>query len=428
VKDGQPRFIPFRRADLVDMLGAQGRLPAQDGDRFAAFARVLGATFHVEFRSRLEALKDAYAPFAHDPDTRTVRSHSETERKDCLERLVDDLRSLLEDANFRSVDRQELERAFEEESLLALRVEVDFDAFEHILCFRRGQTQREDELSRWFGLRKRTVTFTNYEKVLVLVNFRDADHFVARGEDPEGLSFEPGSTIIKLFQDVPQADIELLLPSAQVRMRLTDKLLIGVPALVSGVLVLATKLLTTLGLLIVLLGFWLGLGDERVELDQTTLVTLGAGLGALGGYLSRQFNKFKKRKLEFMNTLARSLYFRNLDNDAGVFHHLLDAAEEEEVKEALLAWYFLRAADRPLSPRELDGAVERWFADDWSCRLDFEVNDGVAKLRRLGLVEEPGEGRLAAVPVDEAMRRLDERWDRFFHYDDPTTGTEEGEG
>jgi hypothetical protein len=123
-----------------------------------------------------------------------------------------------------------------------------------------------------------------------------------------------------------------------------------------------------------------------------------------------------------MNTLARNLYFRNLDNDAGVFHNLLDAAEEAEVKETLLGWFFLRTTDRPLSPHELDHAVEHWFAQRWDCRLNFEVDDCVAKLRRLGLVEEADGGRLTAVPLAEALRRLDERWDRCFEYNDATSG------
>ena len=412
------RFIPFRRADLVDMLSAENRLARSERDDFPAFARLLGATFHYEFRDRLEALKDAYAPFAHDPDTRTVRAWSDSEKEVALDRLVADLSSLLEDANFRAISDEDLRRAFEDESLLRLRVQVDFDGFEHLLFFRRGETQREEELKKWFGLRKRTVTFTNYEKVLMLVTFKGDEHFAQRGQDPEELPFRPGSTIIKLFQDVPRADLEMLFPNAEVRMRPVDKLLIGVPAVVSGIIVLATKLLGTLALLFVLLGFWLGLGEERVELDQATLLTLAAGLGALAGYLSRQFNKFKNRKLEFMNTLAHSLYFRNLDNDAGVFHHLLDSAEEEEVKEALLGWYFLRTAEGSLSVRELDDAVEEWFAQRWDCRLDFEVNDGLAKLRRLGLVAEAPDGALTAVPIGEALRRLDERWDRFFTYGD----------
>ena len=396
------------------MLVAEGALAAEERDRFPAFANRLSALFHLEFHARLEALKDAYAPLARDPDTRTVRAFEDRERAAARRRLAVELRRLLDAANFEPVDRDELRRAFDEESLLELRLEVDFDDFDDVLVFRRGATLREEELTRWLGLRKRTVAFTNYEKVLLFVTYKDTEELAARGRTGEDLPFEPGSTVIKLFQNVPRADLEMLFPNAEVRMRSLDKLLIGVPALISGVLVLATKLLATLGLLLLLVGFWLGLRDEPVELDEATLVTLGAGLGALAGYLSRQFSKFKNRKLEFMNTLAHHLYFRNLDNDAGVFHHLLDSAEESEVKEALLGWHFLRVASRPLTISELERTIEAWFAASRGCRLNFEVDDSVAKLQRLRLVEQRDGDRLAAVPIDVAIRRLEERWTGAF--------------
>ena len=106
---------------------------------------------------------------------------------------------------------------------------------------------------------------------------------------------------------------------------------------------IATKLITSL-VRSLLLAFWLGLRGEPVQLDQTPLVSIGAALTAFGGFLVRQVTKFKNRKIQFMKSLSESLYFRNLDNDAGVFHHLLDAAEEAEVKEAVLAYHFLRTA------------------------------------------------------------------------------------
>src|SRR4029453_9082467 len=167
----------------------------------------------------------------------------------------------------------------------------------------------------------------------------------------------PGSTIIKLFQDVPRADLEMLFPNAQVRMRRIDKLLIGVPAVVSGVIVIVTKLIASLVPVLLLLAFWFGARREPVQLDQGQLFALGAGLVAFGGFLVRQFTKFKNRKIQFMKSLSESLYFRNLDNDAGVFHHLLDVAEEEEVKEAVLAYHFLRTAGQPLTAPELDRRI-----------------------------------------------------------------------
>jgi hypothetical protein len=102
-----------------------------------------------------------------------------------------------------------------------------------------------------------------------------------------------------------------------------------------------------------------------------------------------------------------------------VFHHLLDSAEEEEVKEAVLAYHFLRTADQPLTESELDQRIEQWFADRWDAVFDFEVDDGVAKLRRLRLVTDDGQGRLSAVSLDEGKRRLDETWDNLFTYHEP---------
>ena len=68
--------------------------------------------------------------------------------------------------------------------------------------------------------------------------------------------------------------------------------------------------------------------------------------------------RFKNRKIQFMKALSENLDFRNLDNDAGVFHFLLDAAEEE-VTEAVLAYHFPRTAARPLTAAELDRRISR---------------------------------------------------------------------
>jgi Protein of unknown function (DUF3754) len=408
------RFIPFRKTSVVTM--CVDDLPAQEREAFRAFADLLASLLHHEFRTRLEALKDAYHPFNPDTDTRTVVELGPAERQAAQQHLVDELADLAEDANFERINADDLGRAFVEESLMKVRLEADFDDFEQVAFYRRGERTRHEEVKTLLGLRRRTIAFTNYGKVLVYVKFKDAAYFEAQGKKVDRLPFTPGSTIIKLFQDVPRADLEMLFPNAQVRMRGIDKLLIGVPAVVSGVIVIVTKLIASLVPVLLLLAFWFGARREPVQLDQTQLVALGAGLVAFGGFLVRQVTKFKNRKIQFMKSLSESLYFRNLDNDAGVFHHLLDAAEEEEVKEAVLAYHFLRTAGGPLTAAELDGRIEDWFARRWEAAFDFEVVDGVGKLRRLRLVDDDGQGRLTAVALDEAMRRLDETWDGLFAY------------
>ena len=416
------RFIPFRKTDIVTMCADE--VPAEERESFQAFAELLASLLHHEFRARLEALKDTYYPFNPDTDTRTIVELGPTERQAAQQRLVDELTALAVDANFDRISTDDLDRAFVEESLMNVRLEADFDDFEQVVFYRRGEQTRQEEVGSLFGLRRRTITFTNYGKVLVYVKFKDATYFEAMRRDVDHLPFSPGSTIIKLFQDVPRADLEMLFPNAQVRMRHIDKLLIGVPAVVSGVIVVITKLIAALIPVLLLLGFWLGVREEPVQLDQGQLVALGAGLMAFGGYMVRQFTKFKNRKIQFMKALSENLYFRNLDNGAGVFHHLLDAAEEEEVKEAVLAYHCLRAAARPLTAAELDRWIEDWFARRWEAAFDFEVNDGVGKLRRLRLVDDDGRGRLTAATLDQAKRRLDQIWDNLFAYHAPPHAAE----
>ena len=196
-------------------------------------------------------------------------------------------------------------------------------------------------------------------------------------------------------------------------MRLTDKLLIGVPAVISGGVVLTTKLGASLVLLGSLFGYWLGIHKQPAELNQASLMALLAGAAALGGYLWKQFNNFKNRKLRFMQALTQNLYFKNLDNNAGVFYRIGDDAEEEESKEAVLAYYFLLQNPQGLSKTELDAAIEHWFESRWNCPIDFEIDDALEKLLRLGLVEDAAD-RLAAVSIREGIRRLDQRWDNYF--------------
>jgi hypothetical protein len=94
---------------------------------------------------------------------------------------------------------------------------------------------------------------------------------------------------------------------------------------------------------------------------------------------------------------------------------LIDAAEEEEVKEALLAYFFLLKQNRPVQKGRLDDLIENWFETRWNCRINFEIEDALAKLERLELVTREGE-TLRCRPLAEAKRQLDHIWDNYFTY------------
>lgn len=371
------RFIPFRRVDILHMCREDGRLDERREKQLQLACDTIDAHFAQEFHGIRVQLKEAYGPLDPDADTRLVR---EFRKPDASAELASLLGTVLDRANYERVSDEALQRAFDSASLFHVQLYVDMNDFEDVFLYVRGATRREEELRKLFGLWRKTVEFLNFDRVVLFIRFKD-------DVDTESTlgGCQPGSTMLKLFQNVPAADVEMLFPNTRVGMRTLDKLLIGVPALVSGGVVWTTKMGATLVLLGSLLGFWIGASSEPVSLDRASVLVLVAGLGALGGYLWKQFSKFRNRKLKYTQALTENLYFKLLDNNAGVIYRILVEAEESESKESLLAYYFLLLQESPVSAESLDRAIEDWFAGRWQCRLDFEIADALEKLQRLGL-------------------------------------------
>ena len=411
--ENRSRFIPYRKSDIIDMCVDDSRLGHSDKKSFREFCRILESLFHFEFHRQLEELKDSYAPFNPDPDTRAFHTYSEKEKQKDQKDLVKLMTDILNAGNFEKITKKDLEEALNEESIFKIRLQVDFDDFEDVIFYWRGMTKKQETLVKLFGLKKEHIEFTNYDRVVVYLKFKDENYFKAR--KMKDIYFTPGSTVIKLFQNVPKADLEMLFPNSEVRMKAIDKLIIGVPAVVSGIALVVSKLGASLLLIASVILFWFGLKDEEVQIKQQHLVALALGIGTLGGFIFKQVNKFKTRKIHFMKALADNLYFKNLDNNVGVFHHLIDAAEEEEVKEAVLAYYFLLTEKKDLTKEQLDETVEKWFEDKHEVKIDFEIEDALHKLERLNLVSPVGD-ILSCKSLSDAKKELDKRWDNYFTY------------
>ena len=384
------RFIPFRRSDVVALCSAGLAQNEARAHQFDVAKEKIETYFQRDFHQIKQQLKDAYAPLDPDADTRMLESIRVEESPSDL---VETLAGVLERANYEKVTDKALQRALNSSSLFQVRLFVDMNDFEEVLLYTRGASKRQETLRELFGLWRRKVRFTNYDRVLLYIRLKDdVDSESTLGD------CQPGSTILRLFQNVPEADLEMLFPNIRVGMRLLDKLMIGVPALISGGVVMTTKMGATVLLLGSLLGFWLGTSSEPVELDKAALIALGAGIAALAGYLWKQYSNFRNRKLKYTQALTENLYFKLLDNNAGAIYRILDDAEESECKESLLAYYFLLLSDSPMTAAELDAAIESWMAQQLNCKLDFEIDDALAKLLKLQLATNDGEFWQAAPP------------------------------
>lgn len=400
--DGPERFVPRRVGQVTDELVALPWDDPADAERFRVLSRLVAALAQVDLHDREEAVIDAWA-------------QTEAGDAQAAAALREALSTLLDGANYVPVTIDELNEAMARESLIPLRLEVDLDDYTDLFVYRRGGRRETVQVPRWKGLRSEERTITVEDRVVVLTRIKPRSWFEERGIDPAERNLVPGQVSLKQFQDVPRADIEMLLPSTQVRFRPIDTLLVGLPALASGIVVLTTKLLPTIGLAVVLLGAWLGLRDEEPQLDQGALVVLFGGLVTIGGFLVRQWSKLKNRRLAYLKTLSETLYFRTLADGPGVLHTLLYSAGQQHVLEVVLAYRFLLAAPDGATAHDLDADVERWLRATCHREIDFEVDAALAALDDLGLVDRDGD-RVRAVPPAPALTRLDRRWDQIFRF------------
>lgn len=389
------RFVPQRVGELTEALAEH--YDQDERESFRVLSRITASLFHFEFYDREQELLSAWLA------TPTSESAGQV--------MSEELSGLLDAASYTQVSIAELDEALQTESLIPLRLDVDLADYDELLIYRRQARTESVEVKTRLGLKSTQKDITVDGRVVIYSRVQAKAWFDERDIDAADRNLIPGHVSLKQFQDVPRADIEMLLPSTQVKLRVIDSIKIGVPAFIGGLVVLTTKLASTLLLIAVLAGAWLGLREDTPEINQAELVVLLGGVVALGSFVMRQWTKLKNRKVDYLKTLSENLYFRTLSTGPGVLHTLLSSAEQQEVTEVLLGYHFIRA-NPSITIRELDVVVEKWLAEHSGVSVDFDVDDAVHKLRALGLLE--GLRRLRVQPTQTSIQILDERWDKIF--------------
>lgn len=407
------QFIPVRKVDILDRLAASGLIAAAAERRdFEQVCRLLGSIYHHQYFEQLERLRTDYFYFNPELDS---QAHIGDE---ILDRAYADLIAAMEEvlrgANFVEIPREDIERAHRERRTLRVEVEVRFEDFRDVRLFRRGRHAESIEAPGPFGWGSKAVEADVYDDVVLLVATRRSEDRSRR--EKARLSrrrIRPGSVLIKYFRNIATTDLKALFPNARVVMSTFDKLVLGIPAVAGGVPILL-NLLPTLSVLFLVAGFYLGI-SSAVEGDEMKAALAGmSGMVALGGFIMRQWVKYQRQSLKYQKELTDNVYYRNINNNAGIFDYIIGAAEEQECKEAFLAYYFLHATGGT-TQAALDMMIEQWLLDNFGVDIDFEADDAVAKLERAGLLRREGE-RLGVVTPDRALVQLDRLWDDFFPY------------
>ncbi len=222
-----------------------------------------------------------------------------------------------------------------------------------------------------------------YQRLVVLFRVR-ADKRVDHQTDQR-------CVYLKLFKNIPKHDLDMLLPGSDFRMTLLDRGKILLPTL-SGIVLAGAKIV-----------------QGAVMLAFASVHGMLAFLGFVGGtmgYGIKSFLGYVRTKEKYRLTLTRSLYYQNLDNNAGVLFRLIDEAEEQEFREAVLAYAFLRrrAGKEGWTSEHLDTEVEAYLSGLLGFAVDFEVHDALAKLQRLGCIVQTAEDRWTGCRAEGGAR------------------------
>jgi hypothetical protein len=389
--------IPLHKDELAEALIAGSDLTAEERDGFRAYCRLVSLIFHLEYYQRLEKLKAAYAPFDPDTNARPLFQLNADERLQRQNTLFNDVALLLEEANYRHLSRDEIVATLKRASAWGLCMDVDFHLFERLAILVRGESTEKRSLRRLRkALLREQLDVPIYQRVVMLLKMRPHRR-APRKVDTEHV-------YLQLFRNIPQLDITMLLPGARARLNWLDRGRIIVP-IFGGLALTAFQIAR----------------DLRAEVTHfirdfmalQSAAVWAAASAALGYGIKSYYNYYQMRQ-SYNLSLTQVLYYQNLDTNAGVLYRLLDEAEEQDCREAMLGYFFLwrTAGEDGWTSAQLQEHVEKVLHNLASLDFRFDTRDCLPRLERYHLVEKL-DGHYRAVPLQRALETLEHTWNKI---------------
>lgn len=350
------RFIPVSATDLQRGLIADATRLGFLPDALAAVLDSIQDAISRETRALERSMADSYAPFNPDRDTLPLCHLPQEQAEACFVDLERRLTYLFDKANFERLDDFTIESAIKEAKTHGLRIKIRAERVDKLLIWIRGRGVIYKRLPHWKSpWRGRNVKFQVFHRLGVLAKLKNDPH-----------------VHLKLFRDVPVADIEALLPHAEVGMNWFDRVkVIGGGAGALGTL--AVKLLQ---------------GALTLALVSKLVWLIAMAIGLMAG---RTFLGYRRNKSLRDAQRTRHLYYQTLANNGGVISWLVDMIGQEEEKEAMLGYAVGQAgAEAPNVHADgqtpgtinLKQRAEDYLHDRYGVRIDFDEPDSIETLDR----------------------------------------------
>ncbi|MEQ1827215.1 MAG: DUF3754 domain-containing protein [Pirellula sp.] len=404
---GREQYIPISPSNLVSKLVSQsaegsiadtdetsvGIRPSRFDEDFRAFGEKLVELVHRQFRRHHQRLVLLYDEFDPDIDNRMLPSKELTEtelaaRESNCRNLFSEIAATLEHANYRRLTPREIQEAFSAASHWGVRLKIRFSSFRRLEVYGRGDIfakRQKRNWRKWFRIEEVDVQI--YQRVVVVFRTKEEQSL------PELL--DPDCVHVRMFKNIPKADVDMMLPGSQVRLTWADRGKIGIPT-VWGLFMLASKIVKS---------FWLLALLGALKILSSFALVFAVAVAAIV-YSVKSTLSYSTTKRRYQLNVARNLYYQNLDNNLGALLRLRDESEQQEACEAILAYYvLLRSGTESMSTQEIDAEAELILKSIVGDDVDYDVKDALRDLTAAGIIH-PVETGWSPISLRQSLTKL----------------------
>ncbi|XP_065867065.1 uncharacterized protein [Euphorbia lathyris] len=235
--------------------------------------------------------------------------------------------------------------------------EIDTEMEQHDFYVERIRLENM-ELSFRNLLSKTTIQEPTFDRIIV----------VYRKASPK--SKREHGIFVKHFKNIPMADMEIVLPEKKNPgltpmdwVKFLGSAIVGLVAVIGS-----------------------------VEMPKADVWVMFAVLSTVIGYIAKTYFTFQANLASYQNLITQSMYDKQLDSGRGTLLHLCDDVIQQEVKEVIISFFILMEQGKA-TKQDLDLQCEQLIQEEFGESCNFDVDDAVHKLEKLGIVARDTLGR-----------------------------------
>lgn len=191
------------------------------------------------------------------------------------------------------------------------------------------------------------------------------------------------NVVIKMFDNIPTADLEIVFPEKTVNIRTSSWLIISI----TSVIALCSAAIT----------LW------QTDIEATVVLST---LTVILGKAFQSYTSMQREKATMMSRMSKMLYEKTRDSQEGALLSLLDDMADQTLKGYWVVYTILLLnSGKPMTLEQLDSACVKFFKKEFGLDIDFCIEEKLPRLLSLGFVveDEDNPDQFVALPLEEAI-------------------------